>query len=255
MLYIRVNFAVIALALSLPAYLYAQEISPKAEGTETMISVQALVNSKVLDRDNKQMGTVKNLMLDPKSGKLVRADIALGRGGFLGIQTGEQRVSVPWEQLSVKRQEGELVLVMNQEFVERIKTEQTKQTSQQQQRASEAKGSGGGTETQPPAAQSKQQPLAAGSQQVTASADEIRRAEEALKAKGLNPGPIDGKMDSQTQEALREFQKQNNLMVTGSLDQQTAERLGVKLSAGVSSSAPGQQSPPLDTTSDSSQTK
>jgi sporulation protein YlmC with PRC-barrel domain len=157
MLFIRVNFAVIGVALLLPVYLFAQEISPKGERmqSETMISVQSLVNSKVLDRDNKQIGTVKNLMLDPKSGRLVRADIALGRGGFLGIQTGEQRVSVPWEQLSVKRQEGELVLVMNQEFVERIKTEQTKQTSQQQQRASEAKGSGGGTETQPPAAQSK----------------------------------------------------------------------------------------------------
>jgi sporulation protein YlmC with PRC-barrel domain len=159
--YIRVNLAVIG-ALLLPVLLYAQDISPKTEAMQkppdseqTMISVQSLVNSKVLDRDNKQIGTVKNLMLDPKSGRLVRADIALGRGGFLGIQTGEQRVSVPWEQLSVKRQEGELVLVMNQEFVERIKTEQTKQTSQQQQRASEAKGSGGGTETQPPAAQSK----------------------------------------------------------------------------------------------------
>lgn len=263
MSYIRVNFAVIG-ALLLPVYLYAQEISPKAEGTQkrsdseqTMISVQSLVNSKVLDRDNKQMGTVKNLMLDPKSGKLVRADIALGRGGFLGIQTGEQRVSVPWEQLSVKRQEGELVVVMNQEFVERIRTEQKKQTTQQQERASEAKGAGPSTETQPPAAPSKQQTPAAGtSQQVTASADEIRRAEEALKAKGLNPGPIDGKMDSQTQEALREFQKQNNLTVTGSLDQQTAEKLGVKLSAGVGSTPqPGQESAPPESKSDSPQTK
>lgn len=78
----------------------------------------------------------------------------------------------------------------------------------------------------------------------TASADEIKKAEEALKAQGLNPGPIDGKMDSQTEQALREFQKKNKLAVTGSLDQQTAEKLGVKLGGakGSPSQQPGKES-------------
>jgi sporulation protein YlmC with PRC-barrel domain len=227
-----------------------------------MISVQSLIDSKVLDQDNKEMGTVKNLMLDLRTGKLVRADIALGRGGFLGIKAGEQRISVPWEQVSVKRHEGSLVVVMNQQAVETIRTDKTKQaagrTNQQQERSSAAKSTPTPA-TQPPASQSKQQATAAGKNpQVTASTDEIRKAEEALQAKGLNPGPIDGKIDSQTQEALREFQKQNNLPVTGSLDEQTAEKLGVKLGGGNGSSAQeqaGKKTAPPENKTEGSQTK
>jgi hypothetical protein len=61
------------------------------------------------------------------------------------------------------------------------------------------------------------------------TADDIKKAKEALKAKGLNPGPIDGVLDGKTQQALRDFQKANKLAVTGDLDQQTAEKLGVTL--------------------------
>ena len=61
------------------------------------------------------------------------------------------------------------------------------------------------------------------------SAEEINRAKEALKAKGLNPGPMDGSMDRKTQQALRDFQKANKLPVTGMLDAQTAVKLGVAL--------------------------
>jgi hypothetical protein len=72
------------------------------------------------------------------------------------------------------------------------------------------------------------------------SADEIKQAKQALKAKGLNPGPIDGTMDSKTQQALRDFQKANKLPVTGVLDPQTAQKLGVNLEKG---SIPGRSIP------------
>jgi hypothetical protein len=64
------------------------------------------------------------------------------------------------------------------------------------------------------------------------TADDIKKAKEALKAKGLNPGPIDGVLDGKTQQALRDFQKANKLPVTGVLDPQTAEKLGVSLEKG-----------------------
>jgi peptidoglycan hydrolase-like protein with peptidoglycan-binding domain len=113
------------------------------------------------------------------------------------------------------------------------------------QGTSGTKGAGGAPEKgQPPTGQTKQEPATPGSK-VTASADEIKKAEEALKAQGLNPGPVDGKMDNQTEQALREFQKKNKLAVTGSLDQQTADKLGVKLGAakGPSSQQPGSSTP------------
>ncbi len=67
----------------------------------------------------------------------------------------------------------------------------------------------------------------AGDKGMVVSSDDIKKAKEALKAKGLNPGPIDGTLDSKTQQALRDFQKVNKLPVTGVLDAQTAEKLGV----------------------------
>jgi peptidoglycan hydrolase-like protein with peptidoglycan-binding domain len=70
------------------------------------------------------------------------------------------------------------------------------------------------------------------------SAEHIKKAQEALKSKGLNPGS-DGKMDEKTQQALRDFQKVNNLPATGVLDEQTAAKLGVKLDSGKSSSGIG----------------
>lgn len=69
------------------------------------------------------------------------------------------------------------------------------------------------------------------------SSEDIRNVKQALKAKGIDPGPINGTMDSKTQQALRQFQQANNLPVTGSLDQQTAAKLGVTL--GSAGSSPG----------------
>jgi len=65
-----------------------------------------------------------------------------------------------------------------------------------------------------------------GDQNMVISSDDIKKAQDALKAKGLNPG-TDGRMDAKTQQALREFQTSNNLPATGVLDDRTAEKLGV----------------------------
>ncbi|MGH7826723.1 MAG: peptidoglycan-binding domain-containing protein [Candidatus Binatia bacterium] len=62
-----------------------------------------------------------------------------------------------------------------------------------------------------------------------ASSDNVKKAQEALKARGLNPGSTSGTMDAQTRQALRDFQKANNLPITGVLDQKTAQQLGVTL--------------------------
>jgi peptidoglycan hydrolase-like protein with peptidoglycan-binding domain len=57
-----------------------------------------------------------------------------------------------------------------------------------------------------------------------ASAD-VRSAQQALKGKGFDPGPIDGVMGPRTEAALKEFQQKENLTVTGSLDAETNARL------------------------------
>jgi peptidoglycan hydrolase-like protein with peptidoglycan-binding domain len=59
------------------------------------------------------------------------------------------------------------------------------------------------------------------------SQSDMRKVEQALKAKGYDPGTIDGQADAQTQQALRSFQTKNNLAATGAIDPMTAESLGV----------------------------
>ena len=56
---------------------------------------------------------------------------------------------------------------------------------------------------------------------------DIREVQEALKAKGNDPGPIDGRMGSKTGAALKAFQQANGLKATGQMDNQTAEKLGI----------------------------
>jgi peptidoglycan hydrolase-like protein with peptidoglycan-binding domain len=63
------------------------------------------------------------------------------------------------------------------------------------------------------------------------SREDVKSVQEALKDKGHNPGPIDGVMGPQTQQALRNFQRAQNIQQTGQLDSSTASALGVTLSS------------------------
>jgi peptidoglycan hydrolase-like protein with peptidoglycan-binding domain len=57
----------------------------------------------------------------------------------------------------------------------------------------------------------------------------IRQAQEALKNKGRDPGPIDGVLGPRTVAALDAYQKAEGLATTGRLDAKTLESLGVKV--------------------------
>lgn len=53
--------------------------------------------------------------------------------------------------------------------------------------------------------------------------------EQALQDKGFEPGSVDGVIDTQTQSAISQFQRDNNLPATGTVDEQTAKQLGVEI--------------------------
>ena len=118
----------------------AQTTGTPSGSAETTVSVKSLLDAKVLDSTNREMGTIRSFLIDPQSGKLVRADITLSGGGILG-KGGEQQLSVPWEQLSVKRQEGNFVLVLNQQAMENVQSIQKQESSgkQDQQREQKSK--------------------------------------------------------------------------------------------------------------------
>jgi peptidoglycan hydrolase-like protein with peptidoglycan-binding domain len=59
------------------------------------------------------------------------------------------------------------------------------------------------------------------------SRDDIKQAQKSLNDKGFDVGPSDGVMGSRTRAGIRQFQKSENLPVTGRLDAETADKLGV----------------------------
>jgi peptidoglycan hydrolase-like protein with peptidoglycan-binding domain len=82
------------------------------------------------------------------------------------------------------------------------------------------------------------------------SKNDMQKVEEALRAKGYQVGKIDGVADDDARKAIRSFQQDNGMSITGMVDQRTADRLGVRLSgkAGKSqdrstSGVPGRESP------------
>jgi peptidoglycan hydrolase-like protein with peptidoglycan-binding domain len=57
--------------------------------------------------------------------------------------------------------------------------------------------------------------------------DSIRAAQLALRDKGFYSGPINGEMSLATRNAIRDFQRDRNLSITGDLDARTARELGI----------------------------
>jgi hypothetical protein len=56
----------------------------------------------------------------------------------------------------------------------------------------------------------------------------LRQVQERLQAAGLAPGPLDGQLGPQTRAALRRYQQHHGLRVTGTLDPQTLQALGIR---------------------------
>jgi len=58
--------------------------------------------------------------------------------------------------------------------------------------------------------------------------DFISHVQNALSDQGYDPGDYNGEMTWRTREAIRNFQRDQGLPVTGDIDQETADRLGVR---------------------------
>ena len=66
---------------------------------------------------------------------------------------------------------------------------------------------------------------------------DTRAAQEALKMQGHDPGPIDGIMGPNTRAAISDYQRKNNLPVTGMLDAETMAKLDIRTSRGTDTPA------------------
>ena len=71
-----------------------------------LLSTETLLGSDVKNPQGQDVGDLKHLMLDPHTGRVMYAVVAIG--GFLGM--GEKTVVVPWNALEVARDGKSLVL-------------------------------------------------------------------------------------------------------------------------------------------------
>jgi len=77
-----------------------------------------------------------------------------------------------------------------------------------------------------PGAQSPQ-PSAPRSAQYSQDTQIVKEVQSALSSEGYEPGPIDGQLNGQTQEALKQAQRDKGLEETGQIDPQTLAALGM----------------------------
>jgi peptidoglycan hydrolase-like protein with peptidoglycan-binding domain len=57
----------------------------------------------------------------------------------------------------------------------------------------------------------------------------VKEIQRALKAVGIDPGPLDGDYGSMTEAAVRAYQLSKRLLVDGEVGPRTARSLGVTL--------------------------
>ncbi len=60
------------------------------------------------------------------------------------------------------------------------------------------------------------------------SSDTVKSVQAALKDKGFDPGPVDGKNGPETKAALKKYQEQQHLTADGRVGPKTLDSLGVK---------------------------
>jgi peptidoglycan hydrolase-like protein with peptidoglycan-binding domain len=60
------------------------------------------------------------------------------------------------------------------------------------------------------------------------SSDQVRSIQRNLADRGYNAGKVDGRLGPRTQQALRDFQRDQNLQASGRADPQTMAALGVE---------------------------
>ena len=79
-----------------------------------LLSTETLLGSDVKNPQGQDVGDLKHLMLDPHTGRVMYAVVAMG--GFLGM--GEKTVVVPWNALEVARDGKSLVLNVSPQMLQ-----------------------------------------------------------------------------------------------------------------------------------------
>lgn len=79
-----------------------------------LMSAHSLRSEDVYNRNSEELGTVKEIMIDMRSGKVAYAVMSFG--GFLGL--GDKLFAVPWQALTLDTQNRRFILNLEKEQLE-----------------------------------------------------------------------------------------------------------------------------------------
>lgn len=151
---------------------------------DVSIDAKVLNNAKV-ERNGKHIGTVQRVMVNPTTGRISHVDIMMTEGQ-------SRTISVPWSGVKLYQGTGGDMVV-----------------SLSSQAAAEASPS-----ADPRIASVPRNAI-----------DVVRDAQEALRQRGYHSGAVDGVMGPVTEAAVRGFQRDQGLPITGRLDTRTVQNL------------------------------
>ena len=116
------------------------EGAPQAPGTSpgeassptlmgVLLSTESLLGSSVKNSQGEEIGTIKQLMINPQTGLVTYAVLSVG--GFLGM--GEKAIYVPWRAFTVARNDNTIVLHLSKQVLQKAPPyEQDKAKSQEE---------------------------------------------------------------------------------------------------------------------------
>lgn len=84
------------------------------KGKYKVQSASTLEGFRVRSRDNQDLGTIEELMIDPASGRVAYAVLCFG--GFLGF--GDKLFAVPWGMFKLKPEDRVFVLDVDRDVLE-----------------------------------------------------------------------------------------------------------------------------------------
>lgn len=218
----------------------AGQQAKQAQRADALIAATSLMDTQVIDHQNREVGRLNNLFIDPDTGTITRADIEFDTGLF----GAGQRYSIEWDNVEVKQHNGQMVLAVDQSIVQRVEQARDRDLAATRPGVgapATAPRKDGTVQQQDQLAQQPQQDRGDGilgmgrddqrDRQPIAAAqlrpEQIREVQQHLNKEGFHAGPVDGKWDERTQSAVRNFQQAKGLQVTGQLDERTLDELGL----------------------------
>ena len=88
-----------------------QDVSSATKGKYGVVSASKIIGEPVINRQNENLGKIRELVLDAQTGRLAYA--VLSFGGFMGM--GNKLFAVPWGSLQFAANENKLVLNVDKE--------------------------------------------------------------------------------------------------------------------------------------------